>query len=208
MILGVLLLLFSYLVGAIPFGYIVGKLTLGIDVRDFGSGVIGATNTLRTLGLWPTVLVLAGDVIKGAAMVLLARFLAESRWLEVGAALAAIVGHNWPVYIGFRGGRGVNTSVGASLVIAPWVAVISTGIGLAAIAISRYVSLGSMVGAVMGFLIMLPLYLLGQQPAEYLVYSLAMASLILFRHRDNISRLLAGTERRLGEKAERGGASP
>ncbi|MFH1485570.1 MAG: glycerol-3-phosphate 1-O-acyltransferase PlsY [Chloroflexota bacterium] len=198
----VLAICLAYLVGAIPLGYVAGKVCRGIDIRDYGSGATGATNTLRTVGVWPAVMVLVGDVGKGMAAVLLARLLVESRWAEAGAAVAAIVGHNWPVYVGFKGGRGVNTSLGAFVAIVPGVALVSAGVALATIAISRYVSLGSMLGVVSGFLIMLPLYILGRQPAEYLAYSLVMATFVLFQHRGNISRLLSGTERRLGEKAE------
>ncbi|MBI2909665.1 MAG: glycerol-3-phosphate 1-O-acyltransferase PlsY [Chloroflexi bacterium] len=193
-----------YLVGAIPFGFVAGKVCRGIDIREFGSGSIGATNTLRTLGKLPSALVLLGDIGKGAAAVLLARFLLgpDAMGVEVAAALAAVAGHNWPVYIGFKGGKGVSTSIGALVMIAPWVGLISTAIGLAAMAVFRYVSLGSLLIGAVSFFAALVLYLAARQPVEHVLFTLVAASLMLVRHRDNVARLLSGSERRLGEKAD------
>lgn len=188
----------GYLIGAIPFGLVVGKLAQGVDVREYGSGKMGATNVLRILGAKVGVLVFAADLAKGAVAVLLSRAILDTHAAAVGAATAAIVGHNWPVYIRFWGGRGVTTALGGLFALAPLVGVGCLGIGGIVIAWSRYVSLGSMAGALSGGIIMTPLVALDRQPVEFLVYALIASSLIVFQHRDNISRLRSGTERKLG----------
>lgn len=188
----------GYLIGAIPFGLVVGKLTRGVDVREYGSGKMGATNVLRTLGAKVGVLVFAADLAKGAAAVLLSRAILDTHAAAVAAAITAIVGHNWPVYVRFWGGRGVTTALGGLSALAPLVAAGCLGIGVVIIAWSRYVSLGSMAGALSGGIIMASLVALDRQPVEFLVYALIASCLIIFQHRDNISRLRSGTERRLG----------
>lgn len=188
----------GYLIGAIPFGLVVGKLTRGVDVREYGSGKMGATNVLRTLGARVGVLVFAADLAKGAAAVLLSRAILDTHAAAVAAAITAIVGHNWPVYVRFWGGRGVTTALGGLSALAPLVAAGCLGIGVVIIAWSRYVSLGSMAGALSGGIIMASLVALDRQPVEFLIYALIASCLIIFQHRDNISRLRSGTERRLG----------
>jgi glycerol-3-phosphate acyltransferase PlsY len=188
----------GYLIGAIPFGLVVGKLTRGVDVREYGSGKMGATNVLRTLGAKVGVLVFAADLAKGAAAVLLSKAILDTHAAAVAAAITAIVGHNWPVYVRFWGGRGVTTALGGLSALAPLVAAGCLGIGVVIIAWSRYVSLGSMAGALSGAIIMASLVALDRQPVEFLVYALIASCLIIFQHRDNIARLRSGTERRLG----------
>jgi glycerol-3-phosphate acyltransferase PlsY len=188
----------GYLIGAIPFGLVVGKLTRGVDVREYGSGKMGATNVLRTLGVRVGVLVFAADLAKGAAAVLLSKAILDTHAAAVAAAITAIVGHNWPVYVRFWGGRGVTTALGGLSALAPLVAAGCLGIGVVIIAWSRYVSLGSMAGALSGGIIMASLVALDRQPVEFLVYALIASCLIIFQHRDNIARLRSGTERRLG----------
>ncbi len=188
----------GYLIGAIPFGLVVGKLTRGVDVREYGSGKMGATNVLRTLGARVGVLVFAADLAKGAAAVLLSRAILDTHAAAVAAAITAIVGHNWPVYVRFWGGRGVTTALGGLSALAPLVAAGCLGIGVVIIAWSRYVSLGSMAGALSGGIIMASLVALDRQPVEFLIYALIASCLIIFQHRDNIARLRSGTERRLG----------
>ncbi len=188
----------GYLIGAIPFGLVVGKLTRGVDVREYGSGKLGATNVLRTLGAKVGVLVFAADLAKGAAAVLLSRAILDTHAAAVAAAITAIVGHNWPVYVRFWGGRGVTTALGGLSALAPLVAAGCLGIGVVIIAWSRYVSLGSMAGALSGGIIMASLVALDRQPVEFLIYALIASCLIIFQHRDNIARLRSGTERRLG----------
>jgi len=134
---------------------------------------------------------------------LLARFLLHSPIAEMVAALVAIVGHNWPIYARFRGGRGVSTSLGGLLAMSPLVTLGSAVVGVVAIGISRYVSLGSVLGATTALLLMMVLTILGREPWPYLVYTLVGAPLIILQHRDNIARIWAGTERKLGQRAER-----
>ena len=198
----VAVVIFSYLVGSIPCGLVVGKIR-GVDVREYGSGKTGATNILRTVGVGAGAIVLICDLAKGVAAVLLARFLLHSPIAEMVAALVAIVGHNWPIYARFRGGRGVSTSLGGLLAMSPFVTLCSAVVGVSAIGISRYVSLGSVLGAATALLLMVALTILGREPWPYLIYTLVGAPLIILQHRDNIGRIWAGTERKLGQRTER-----
>ena len=203
--IGVIIL--GYLIGAIPFGVIIGRLTRGIDVRDYGSGSMGMTNVLRTVGAGAGVLVFLADLAKGAAAVALAWFIFASlpamvAWGQVAGGVAAVIGHSWPVYVGFRGGRGVTTGFGALLMIAWPVGLICFAIFLIVVALSRYVSLGSMLAGLSMLVVMIPFVLLDVEPFAYLVYGLIVAPLIIFRHRGNIQRLLSGTERKIGQKTE------
>ena len=203
--IGVIIL--GYLIGAIPFGVIIGRLTRGIDVRDYGSGSMGMTNVLRTVGAGAGVLVFLADLTKGAAAVAFAWLIFASlpamvAWGQVAGGVAAVIGHSWPVYVGFRGGRGVTTGFGALLMIAWPVGLICFAIFLIVVALSRYVSLGSMLAGLSMLVVMIPFVLLNLEPFAYLVYGLIVAPLIIFRHRGNIQRLLSGTERKIGQKTE------
>lgn len=196
------LILSSYLIGAIPFGIVVSKLSRGMDIRGYGSGRIGATNVIRTAGGRAGVLTMVLDVAKGSVAVVIAWCLLHTPVAQVVAAMSAMIGHNWSVYIKFQGGRGVATFVGG-LAAMYW----PVGLGVSAIvlsvaALSRYMSLGSILGTVTAFLTMLSLVILEKQPVAYLIYCGLAGCMILFQHRDNIRRLCAGNERKLGEKAE------
>lgn len=193
----VLMTLVGYLVGSIPSGLLVSKLSRGIDLRQYGSGSTGATNTLRILGLRASAVVLGGDLLKGFLVVLLARYSLGSTSAEVLAALAAILGHNWPIFARFKGGRGVATGLGGLFAMLPWVGLACVAVFLAAIALFRYASLGSLMGVLTALLLTAVLVLWGQNPAEYLLYGLLGAPLIVFQHRENIARLLSGKESRL-----------
>ncbi len=193
---------FGYLVGSIPCGLVVGKIR-GVDVREYGSGKIGATNILRTVGVGAGLVVLGCDLAKGVAAVMFARFLLHAPLAEMVAALLAIVGHNWPVYAKFRGGRGVSTGLGGLLTMSPLVTLGSAIIAVSAIGISRYVSLGSVLGAATALLLMVALTIMGREPWPYLIYALVGAPLIILQHRDNIGRIWVGTERKLGQRADR-----
>ncbi len=195
-------IILSYLIGAIPFGVIVGKLTSGIDVRNHGSGSMGMTNVLRIVGARAGILVFLADMAKGAVAVALAGLIIGPGYGMVAGGVAAVIGHNWPVYVGFRGGRGVTTGFGALLVLSWPVGLISFAIFLLVVSLSRYVSLGSMLGAVTMLVAMIPFVVLDVEPFAYLVYGLVIVSLIIFRHRGNIQRLLAGTEPKIGQKTE------
>ncbi|HWE64244.1 MAG TPA: glycerol-3-phosphate 1-O-acyltransferase PlsY [Chloroflexota bacterium] len=194
--------LLGYLLGAVPSGLLVGKLVKGVDLRDFGSGKTGATNALRTLGTVPAVLVIALDLLKGLVAILIAQALTHAVAAECLAGLAAAIGHNWPVYAGFRGGRGVLVSYGIFWVLCWPAALASSAIGMVIIAVSRFVSLGVLVGAVIGTAAAIPLVLTGHFSPWVLLYAALGAALIVVRHRDNIERLRAGTERKLGQPAQ------
>jgi glycerol-3-phosphate acyltransferase PlsY len=195
-------ILLGYLLGAIPSGLIVGKLVKGVDLRDYGSGKTGATNALRTLGKVPAFLVILMDSLKGIAAIVVAYLLTDAVAAECLAGLAAAVGHNWPIYAGFRGGRGVLVSYGIFWVLCWPAALISSAIGMAVIAISRFVSLGVLVGTIIGLAAAIPFVVTGHFSPWVLLYTALGAALIVLRHRDNIDRLRAGTERKLGQPAQ------
>ena len=195
----------SYLIGSIPSGLIIGKLRR-VDIREYGSGNIGTTNVLRTLGARYGALVLIADVFKGVIAVLLARYIIGSPMSEMAAGFAAVAGHDWSLFLKFKGGRGVATSLGALLPMA-MPAPLSGVIGLAVFVLvtlaSRYVSLASIVGSVAAVVAMAVFMGIDRVPWQYLVYIVVVVALIIFQHRDNISRLLSGTESKLGQKGEK-----
>jgi glycerol-3-phosphate acyltransferase PlsY len=192
----VLAIAVAYLVGAIPFGLLVAKLQKGIDIREHGSGNIGTSNVLRTLGKRAALLTLAGDILKGYLPILLARGLGVSElWMTV-VGLAAVIGHNWPVYAGFRGGKGVATSFGASLGIMPGMAGLALLVYIVVATMARYTSLAALISSAS---LLLWVHLFKASPAQVLFAAIA-AALIYLRHRENIQRLLRGTERKIGQR--------
>ncbi|MCL4458387.1 MAG: glycerol-3-phosphate 1-O-acyltransferase PlsY [Chloroflexi bacterium] len=197
----------SYLIGSIPVGLILGKLLKGIDIRQYGSGKIGATNVQRTLGWGSGLFVLLSDVAKGLLSVLLARLLlsAAGPAIEMGevmAALAAIVGHNWSLYIKGYGGRGVATALGGLVIISPLTCAIAFPLAILSIIVSDMSSVGSLGGTAAALVILLILTVLGYQPPAYAIFAVVAAGLIFFQHRDNIQRILAGRERRIGVRTK------
>jgi glycerol-3-phosphate acyltransferase PlsY len=198
----VLAICIGYLLGAFPSGLVVGKLVKGVDLREYGSGKTGATNALRTLGVAPAVLVVLCDVCKGLLAILIAHMIAGTAAAAALAGLAAAVGHNWPVYAGFRGGRGVLVSFAIFFVLCWPAALIATCIGVTLIAVSRMVSFGVLIGTVIAALAAVPLVIIGLYSPWVLMYTIAGALLIILRHSDNIQRLLAGTERKIGQPAQ------
>jgi glycerol-3-phosphate acyltransferase PlsY len=195
----------SYLIGSIPCGLVMGKLK-GIDVREYGSGNIGTTNVLRTLGAKFGAIVLVADALKGVIAVLLARYIIGTPVGEMGAGFAAVAGHDWSLFLKFKGGRGVATSLGALLPMAmpaPLSGVAGIVVFILVVLPSRYVSLGSIVGSVAAVVAMAVFLGLDRVPWEYLVYIVVVVALIIYQHRDNISRLLSGTESKLGQRGER-----
>lgn len=183
----------AYLIGSIPFGYLIVRGKFGADIRQTGSGGTGATNVSRRAGKLAGVVTLLLDALKGAAAVFFARAATGSEWIVAGAAVAVIVGHIFPVWLGFRGGKGVATGAGVFVVLTP-VAVLSAGIVfLATVITTRYVSLGSIIGASM-----IPLFvwiLSDSRPS--LIAAVLGALLIVFAHRGNIGRLAHGTEAKI-----------
>ncbi len=196
----------SYLVGSIPSGYIVGRALKGIDVREFGSGAIGATNVMRTLGRGPFLGVLLADALKGYIPVLVTWFVFESHGLQVASGLAAVLGHDFPLYIGFRGGRGVATSFGVYAALAMPVSVSLLAVGLFIMLTFRYMSLMSLVMVPLGALVLLVFAILGvgdDYTYTKAVFGAFATALVLVRHLGNIRRLIQGTEPKLGEGGDR-----
>ncbi len=204
------IILIGYLLGAIPFGVAIGRLTRGVDVREYGSGRTGVANVMRTAGRAAGAMVFILDAAKGAVAVTVAWAIfrpdPEMIYAAMAAsAFAAIIGHNWSIYIRFQGGRGVTASFGGFMVMAWQVALPCLALFLLIVALSRYMSLGSIIGSATAAIVMIPLFILGIEPLAFLIYTILAAGLIIFRHRDNIARLRAGTEPKIGERARRMG---
>ncbi|MEO7664301.1 MAG: glycerol-3-phosphate 1-O-acyltransferase PlsY [Candidatus Limnocylindrales bacterium] len=197
-VLRVLLVLAAYLSGSIPVGVIVARLSGGPDPRSVGSGRTGGTNALRALGRKWAALVVAGDLAKGALPVLAARLLTGDAAMEVACAFAAVVGSSRSIFLDFGGGRGVGTGVGTMLVIQPIAVVLAAPVFFAAILVTRYVSLGSLLGSAAMFPAMLLLWAVasGALPPAYLVWAAIGPALIWLAHADNIGRLRHGEERK------------
>ena len=218
----VLIGIIGYLWGSIPAGYWMGKLLRGkdFDIRAYGSHKIGATNVLRTLGRVPALIVLVFDLFKGIGPTLIATLIPVfygAGWGPTVAGLAALIGHIYPVFIGFKGGRGVLTGAGALLVISPLTFFISFVTLAIAILTSRYVSLGSIVGSLTTIICGIVFYFIGLlNPAFFgkvtlaqMIFMVIGPAIVIIVHYDNIGRLLSGTERKLGQKvAVEEGTSP
>jgi acyl phosphate:glycerol-3-phosphate acyltransferase len=195
----VLPVLIGYLLGSISFSYLAGKLLKGIDIREHGSGNAGATNTLRVLGKGPGIAVLVLDALKGVAAVWIGHaFSGGDPLVAVLAGVSVIVGHNWPVFFGFRGGKGIATTIGVMATLSFVPALIAGIVAIITIAITRYVSLGSLL-----FTALLPILIwFMDRPAEIFVLSLLFFLFAWVRHRSNIVKLLKGQENKLGAKKQ------
>lgn len=191
---GVATVVLAYLMGAIPTGLLVARWR-GVDIRAAGSGNIGATNVLRAVGPFAAILVVLIDPLKGVLAVLVPTLLGIGPWWVAGAAFAAVVGNCFNVFLRFRGGKGVATSLGVFVMIDPWVTLTAVLIFALTVALGRMVSLASLV-AVLATPIML--VVLGDAVPSTLTLAFAISGLLTWRHRDNLARLAAGTERRLG----------
>ena len=188
----------GYLLGSFPSGYLAGRWCAGVDIRQLGSGSTGATNVLRQVGKGPALVVFVVDVFKGSAAVILARALLGAGaygWL-VAAGLAALAGHIWPIWLGGKGGKAVATGFGMLLGLVPAVGMACLGVFLTSLALSRIVSISSVLAAAA-----LPLLMAGAgAPGAYLGLGVVAAVMVIWRHRSNLSRLLKGEEPRLGQK--------
>jgi glycerol-3-phosphate acyltransferase PlsY len=199
----------SYVLGSVPFSIILGRLWKGIDVRDYGSKNAGFTNVYRVVGPLPAVLVLILDVAKGMAAVLLLTRISFDPVplnpidLKIMAAVCVILGHVFPVFAGFKGGKGIAAGLGALLSIIPFEVAAALATFVLIVALTRYVSLGSLSATTLVFLALLfERYYLGKEVSSRLILAtLFLTAFIFFNHRGNIKRLLAGTENKLGQKA-------
>ncbi len=203
LLLWLVALIAAYLFGSIQSGLLIGRLVFGIDPRDFGSRRTGATNVLRTMGAKAAVAVVVMDALKAVFGIGVARILLpDEPWAHVLAAFTVAAGHNWPVFAGFRGGKGVIVSAIATGMLYWPVLALIVPVGLIVVWLTRYVSLGSMIGAVVTALAAVVFFERGDIQLPYLVYYLIGAALVLFTHRENIARLMAGTENRLGKRVQ------
>ena len=208
--------LMGYLLGSIPFGVLIARRSAKVDIRQYGSGRMGAANVLRVAGKKAAALVTILDLSKGILAVVFAGLIFSGDYLMVGdsglwwlarsaqvlAALAAVAGHNWPVFLRFKGGRGVATFFGGLFALCLPAALFGGGVLILGVGLTRYVALGSIAGALGTCAILVPLTIIKGFPIEYLVYTLIGATFIIVMHRDNIARLLSGTERKFGEKVK------
>lgn len=197
-------LVVGYVLGSIPTGLLVGR-RYGIDVREYGSGKTGFTNTLRALGFGPALLVVTVDVAKGAAPVVLGSFVFGDHWATALGGVAAVAGHIWPIFAGFRGGRGVATAFGAFVAMHLLVGVLVLLAAGIVLAVTRYVSLMSVSGVLAGFVALVALVVADLLPPEYLLFGALVTAFIELNHIGNIRRLLAGTEPKLGQGGGRRG---
>ncbi|MEW6067934.1 MAG: glycerol-3-phosphate 1-O-acyltransferase PlsY [Nitrospirota bacterium] len=189
----ILLLVISFIIGSIPFGIIVAK-AKGVDLKKVGSRNIGATNVLRSIGKMPALLTLLGDILKGTVAVAIGRFFGVGLIFEGLMGLTAILGHNFSMFLGFRGGKGVATSLGVLCIYAPQTAIFTLIIWLVAVIFTRYSSLGAIVSFGL-----LPINILIFDNKEKLFIGFLITILIFIRHKDNIHRLIKGTERKIGK---------
>jgi glycerol-3-phosphate acyltransferase PlsY len=191
--MGIIAIVIGYVLGSIPFAFLLTR-SRGVDLRDVGSRNVGAANVLRTAGVLVAVAVLLLDAAKGAAAVLVARLLGGDVTIATVAGIAAIVGHIYPPWLGFRGGKGVAAAAGVFSMLAPIATAIAIAVFVATVFVTRFISAGSIAGAVA-----LPVAAAaGNVAGPVVAGAIASAVLVIHRHRDNLARLVAGTERRIG----------
>ena len=187
-------IIIGYIFGSIPSGLVLVRMACGIDIREYGSKNIGTTNVFRTVGGRMASIVLIADVVKGILAVLLVRYLFDSNLhMELLTAIAALLGHNYSLFLGFKGGRGVATGLGLILLFMPDVCIFSFTVWLVIVFVTRYVSLGSFVGA---FITPIVAYYRGY-PLELVLFALAACLFVIVRHYENMKRLIAGTESKI-----------
>jgi glycerol-3-phosphate acyltransferase PlsY len=185
----------AYLVGSIPFAFLLSR-RRGVDLRSVGSGNIGASNVLRTSGVRAAILAMVLDGVKGALAVLLAQRLAVGHAVPVAAGLASVLGHIYPVWLRFHGGKGVATAAGVFAILTPMSLGVASGVFLIAVWMTRYISVGSLAGGVA----LAAAAIASDAPTAVAAGAAVALLIILFRHRANVRRLLAGTERRVGQR--------
>jgi glycerol-3-phosphate acyltransferase PlsY len=186
----------AYLVGSIPFGLLISQVVGRVDIRQYGSGNIGTANVLRIVGKKAAALTLLGDLLKGFLPTLAALSLGGSELLVAGVGMATVLGHNWSIYLRFAGGKGVATTFGAILAMTPLPAILGFLLWFGVLLVFRYTSLAAMIASVC----IPPVIFFSTGPSPYFIFSLVAGLLIFVRHRDNIRRLWAGTEHRVGQR--------
>ena len=208
----IIVLILSYLIGSIPFSYIFTKLETGSDIRQMGSGNAGATNATRVLGKWYGITIGVLDFTKGLFAVFLAGFIMGTDYIQIQnyalgslgiqvmAGFAAITGHLYPVFLGFRGGKGVATYFGALSALVPLAGMIGGEVFILIVILFGFVSLGSIAAVVSTYIVLLPMIFFYGFPWEYIVFTVIGSLIISYKHRDNIKRLLSGQERSVGKK--------
>ena len=193
----ILIITICYLLGSIPFGYIMGKLFKKVDIREFGSGNIGASNALRILGPSLASLVVIGDVGKGILSIYLVKYFnIDSSLILAIAGLAVICGHDWSLFLGLKGGKGIATTFGVVFALNPTISILALIIGGVVVITTRYVSLASIFSVISIFIFTILL----KQPYEYIIFSAIILILGIFKHKENIKRLKSKKERKIGEK--------
>ena len=185
----------SYIIGNISASYLIAKYAAGIDIRKYGSGNAGATNVLRTLGKKAGVAAFLGDALKGVIAVVLGRLIAGEDG-QIFAGLFVVIGHNWPVFLNFKGGKGIATTIGVMTAINPYIVAAIIPIGIVVIIITKYVSLASIMGMIIFPIIML----FTHQNIKLVLFSFILSIMALYRHSTNIKKLMEGTESKLGQK--------
>ena len=192
-----LIFIAAYLIGSIPFGYILTKLLRDTDIRSHGSGNIGATNVLRVVGWKAALPVSILDVLKGVTAVLLAKAVSDLPAVYLGAGMLAMIGHSFPIFLRFKGGKAVATAIGALIVISGTVTLVFIILAGLIVALTRYVSLGSIIGSLS---VPIMFFIFGYD-LEHIFFGLGLGLLVAVRHHANIGRLFRGTETKLGQKA-------
>ncbi|AOZ91385.1 glycerol-3-phosphate 1-O-acyltransferase PlsY [Paenibacillus crassostreae] len=196
MLIQIITLTICYLLGSISFSVLLAKMLKGIDIRQYGSGNAGATNTLRVLGKGPAIVVLLLDVLKGIVAVWIGKWLGgDEAWIPALCGIAAIMGHNWPIYFNFRGGKGVATTIGVMATLSFLPALLAGIIAIISIVLTRYVSLGSLI-----LVLLTPVFLLilGGYPQPVFWTSIIIAIFVFWRHRSNIVKIVQHRENKIG----------
>ena len=196
-----LVLPLCYILGSVPWGYMITRASSGADIRQMGSGGIGTTNVLRTSGPKLAIIVFLLDVGKGLLAVFLAKATSTEISLEVAAGLLVVIGHNWPIFTGFKGGRGIAPGAECALIMVPLAFAFGTAIFAILVYLYRYVSLSSLVGITAIFIFLVVQVLVTNTSPVYLIFVGVADLMIFWQHRGNLRRLLAGTEHKLGQKS-------
>ncbi len=197
--MNLLILFLGYLLGSFPSGYLAGRIAKGIDIRSLGSGSTGATNVLRHIGKRAAITVFLIDVFKGVLAILLAKYFLLNDSLQVTVGLSTLIGHIWPIWLNWRGGKAVATGLGIFLGLSWQVGLATLGIFILTIALFRIVSLASVIASLALPIIMFISFNNSNFSLPFLVISLLATTLVVWRHRENISRLLKGKEPKIGQ---------